>query len=293
MKIKKIQLLRRLSEIKQKGYKLSKEYNFSSSIEEMEYEYALLKSFADKQNGIKLYKTFLLNGISICEFLNDKYDPFDFQLSGWSEHMSVEVDNYDDVLEEIYEKYRGVGRKMEPEFKLLFLIVSSAAAFHHSKSSFRNIPGLDKILEQNPGLLNKVVGQMMNNKTQESQFMTAQEINIQNEKKRIQLERQQLRQQQQDFLKQKQNFNQKTKINVGVKPRVSAPRMGVPTITAPDNVNEILNRIKNDNNLKKNSDSSNSNSRLMSESTINEDDTTETKNRKRGRKTKKKISIMT
>lgn len=278
LKIKKIELLRRLSEIKQKGYKLSKEYNFDSSIEEMEYEYALLKSFADKQNGIKLYKTFLLNGMSVCEFLNDKYDPFDFKLTGWSEHMSIEVDNYDDILEEIYEKYRGVGRKMEPEFKLLFLIVSSAAAFHHSKSSFRNIPGLDKILEQNPTLLNKVVGQMMNNKTTESQFMTQQEINIENEKKRLQLERQQLRQQQQDFINQKKRFS-----------AVNSSKKELPKIVAPNNVNEILNKIKNDNNLNKN----NSNSRLMSESTINENDTTETKKRKRGRKKKKKISIAT
>ena len=292
LKIKRIQLLRKLSEIKSKGYKLSKDYDFNSSIEEMEYEYDLLKSFADKQNGIKLYKTFLLNGISISEFLNDKYDPFDFQLSGWSEHMSVEVDNYDDIFEDIYEKYRGVGRKLEPEFKLLFMIASSAAAFHHSKSSFKNIPGLDKIMENNPGLLNKVVGQMMSKKSNESQFMTQQEINLLNEKKRIQLERQQLRQQQKQFLQQQQQQQQKMKqqsvqqSNMGVS-RMGVPRMGIPKISAPDNVHEILNKIKNDNS------NTTLNDRLMSESTINENDTSETKKRKKGRKAKKKISIST
>ena len=56
MKMKKIELLRKLSEIKSKGYELSKSYDFSSSIEEMEYEYELLRSFADKRNGIRLYK---------------------------------------------------------------------------------------------------------------------------------------------------------------------------------------------------------------------------------------------
>ena len=69
----------------------------------MEYEYELLKSFANKRNGVKLYKNILLNVVSGVEFLNDKYDPFDFQLTGWSEHMSVEVDSYDEVIEEIYE----------------------------------------------------------------------------------------------------------------------------------------------------------------------------------------------
>ena len=81
IKMKKIELLRRLSEIKTKGYKLSKEYDFNSSIDEMQYEYDLLKSFAEKRNGIKLYKNILLNVTSAVEFLNDKYDPFEFHLS--------------------------------------------------------------------------------------------------------------------------------------------------------------------------------------------------------------------
>ena len=110
-RMKKIELLRKLSELKAKGYELSKSYNFDSSIEEMEYEFELLKSFANKRNGVKLYKNILLNTVSAVEFLNDKYDPFDFQLTGWSEHMSVEVDSYDECIEEIYEKYKGTGKK--------------------------------------------------------------------------------------------------------------------------------------------------------------------------------------
>jgi hypothetical protein len=45
IRMKKIELLRKLSEIKAKGFSLTKEYDFSSSIEEMEYEYELLKSY--------------------------------------------------------------------------------------------------------------------------------------------------------------------------------------------------------------------------------------------------------
>ena len=54
MGMKKIEMLRKLCDLKTKGYKLSKEYDFNSSIEEMEYEYALLKSFVDKRNGVKI-----------------------------------------------------------------------------------------------------------------------------------------------------------------------------------------------------------------------------------------------
>ena len=51
----------------------------------MEYEYELLKSFANKRNGIKLYKNIILNTASAIEFMNDKYDKFEFKLSGWSD----------------------------------------------------------------------------------------------------------------------------------------------------------------------------------------------------------------
>jgi len=123
IRMKKIELLRKLSEIKVKGYQLSKDYDFNSQLEEMEYEYALLRSFVDKRNGVKIFKNSLLQFVSVVEFLNDKYDPFDFQLSGWSEHLTIEVDNWEDVMEELYEKYKGKGRKMAPEIKLLYLIL--------------------------------------------------------------------------------------------------------------------------------------------------------------------------
>ena len=40
-RMKKIELLRKLSELKAKGYELSKSYNFDSSIHEIEYEFEL------------------------------------------------------------------------------------------------------------------------------------------------------------------------------------------------------------------------------------------------------------
>ena len=194
IRMKKIEMLRKLSELKQKGYKLSKDYDFSSSLEDMEYEYDLLKSFANKRNGIKLYKNVLLNVCSVTEFLNDKYDPFNFQLNGWSEHMSVEVDSYDDVLEELYEKYKGRGGTMPPEMKLLFLVMASASAFHFSKAHLSNMPGLNKVMENNPGF----IPNMVNGQKKSSQFMTEQEIHLENLRKELQEKERRIKQQQKD-----------------------------------------------------------------------------------------------
>jgi hypothetical protein len=222
LRIKKIELLRRLSEIKSKGYQLSKEYDFNSSIDEMEYEYDLLKSFADKRNGVKIIRNGLLKAISVVEFLNDKYDPFDFHLSGWSEHISVEIDSWDDVLEEIFEKYKSSGRQMAPEIKLLYLLIASASAFHFTKSYASKLPGLDQLLSSNPNLLSSII----NNNKEKSKFITQQELNIRNQKEILKKE---------DKITNKQNTHiQKNQPTINIK--------------TPDEVRKILNKIHNKDN---------------------------------------------
>ncbi len=188
LRMKKIEMLRKLCDLKTKGYKLSKEYDFNSSIEEMEYEYDLLKSFADRRNGLKLYKNTIINITNLVEFFNDKYDPFGVQLSGWSEHMSVEVDSYDDVLEELYEKYKGSGKSMPPEVKLLILIGFSASAFHFSKKHMSNLPMGTAGTGGNPlGGLQSGIAQKIASmgKPQESKFMSEQELNIKRQREEL------------------------------------------------------------------------------------------------------------
>jgi hypothetical protein len=179
-RMKKIDLLRKLSDIKSKGYKLTKEYDFNSSVEEMEYEYDLLKSFVDRRNGIKLYKNTILNVSNIIEFFNSKYDPFGIKLDGWSEHMNIEVDSYDGVMEELYEKYKGRGKSMPPELKLLMLVLASASAFHFSKAFLSKMPGMDGIMNAQPEIISKIV-----NGKQQSKFMSEQELSIEKQKKEL------------------------------------------------------------------------------------------------------------
>ena len=173
IRMRKIELLRGLSELKAKGFELTKNYDFNSSLEEMEYEYDLIKSFADKQISVKKYKELIVNGVSIIEFFNGKIDLLDLKLKGWSEHMRVEVDNYDDILAEIYEKYKGVGGNTPPEMKLLLMVLLSGAAFHMSNSMGDSMPG--NMMRGNPGFISS----MMKGPEQRSRFVSPQEANIQ------------------------------------------------------------------------------------------------------------------
>ena len=60
VRLKKIEVIRKLCEIKTRGFQLSKEYDFNSSLEEMEYELDLLRSFQDKRNGVKIFRSGIL-----------------------------------------------------------------------------------------------------------------------------------------------------------------------------------------------------------------------------------------
>lgn len=305
IRMKKIEMLRKLSEIKSKGYQLSKEYNFNSSLDEMEYEYDLLKSFADKRNGVKVFKSGLLQVVSLVEFLNDKYDPFDFHLAGWGDHMQVETESWDDVLEEIYEKYKGTGKKVAPEVRLLLLIIASASAFHFTKSQSSNLPGLDSLLASNPGLLSKIINP---GKGESSQFMSPQEINI--ERQRAEIKKNQTNVKLPTIQKPvtiqptrilppqipqaseilSQQINQPTRANNQA--TYSAFGNTSPSIKAPDKVKDILNRIHNlqpvsikQLNTETQDETSSNNDRIISETTLSDTSPSKKKNNRKPKKT--------
>jgi hypothetical protein len=156
--IRKIQLLRLFAEYEKQGFVLSKKYNIHSSMSDMDIEYNLLKDSKNKKNAIKLSRGFLINAVQAIEFLNTQYDPLGMDLDGFSEIISLSVSDYDDVLEELYEKYKVYGRKIEPEIKLILMIGASATSFHASKKIINRVPGLnvEQHLKKNPSFINSI-----------------------------------------------------------------------------------------------------------------------------------------
>jgi hypothetical protein len=84
--------------------------------------------------------------------MNEKLNPFDWQLKGWSESVHENIEDFDEVFEELYDKYKERG-KMPPEARLLFMMVGSGFMFHMSNSFFRSkMPSAEDILKNNPAL---------------------------------------------------------------------------------------------------------------------------------------------
>lgn len=149
----KKQLLYQFERLEKKGIPVRK-FNLNSDLNEMKWEYERIKNQRDTDNAIKTYRKGLVVFTNIVEILNSKFDPFDIKLDGWSESVYDDVEEYDDVFEELHDKYRGKV-KIAPELRLLGLLAGSGFMFHFQQASLKNskIPGADEILKSDPELM--------------------------------------------------------------------------------------------------------------------------------------------
>ena len=150
----KFEILRKLETLESKGATLSKKYNMDSDLDEMKGEYEFLINEKEKKNSIKFQGKVLTTLITGLEFLNNKFDPFDVKLDGWSEQINENLEDFDEIFSELHEKYKSKA-KMAQEIKLLFQLASSGIMIHMTNTMFKSaLPGMDDIMRQNPDLMN-------------------------------------------------------------------------------------------------------------------------------------------
>ena len=146
-------LLFKFDRLRSRGLPLTKTFTMASDLQEMRGEYERLKRQRDMDNSVKFQRKILIAASTGIEFMNSKFDPFDVKLDGWSESMHENITDYDEVFEELHEKYKGKG-EVEPELKLLMMVAGSAFMFHLTNTMFRSsLPGMGDIMKQNPELM--------------------------------------------------------------------------------------------------------------------------------------------
>ena len=153
IKNEKIDLLYKFSKLQNQGVRTSTNYNMNSNLDEMRNEYIKLKKQRDTTNSVKFQRKVMMAAVSGAEFLNSKFDPFDIKLDGWSESVNENIEDFDEVFEQLYEKYGG-GGEIAPELKLLMMLGGSAFMFHLSNTMFKSsVPNMNDIMKQNPDLM--------------------------------------------------------------------------------------------------------------------------------------------
>jgi hypothetical protein len=166
IKNEKIDILYKFKKLESQGIRTTMNYNMNSHLEDMRNEFIKLKKQREVDNSIKFQRKMLMACVTGIEFLNGKFDPFNVKLDGWSESVNENLNDYDEVFEELGEKYGGAGN-MAPELRLMFTLAGSAFMFHLSSTMFKSsIPGMDDVLRQNPELMKQfaeaAVGSMNN-----------------------------------------------------------------------------------------------------------------------------------
>jgi hypothetical protein len=158
----KFTYLQKLEGLEKKGVNLTKKYDMESNLLEMKGEYETIMADKERTNSMKFQGKMMMACITGLEFLNNKFDPFDVKLDGWSEQINENIEDYDDIFNELHEKYKSKAT-MAPELKLLFQLGGSALMVHMTNSMFKSsMPGMDDIMRQNPELMQQFTSAAVN-----------------------------------------------------------------------------------------------------------------------------------
>jgi hypothetical protein len=148
----KIEYLNKLQRLESKGYPVSKRFTMDNSFDEIKQEYNRLVDARNLEGSLRFQRQMLMGAITGIEWLNDKFDPFDIKLEGWSESVHTNVEDFDEIFEELYDKYKDRG-KMAPEMRLMMAVAGSGFMCHVSNSFFRQkMPTMDDVMRSNPML---------------------------------------------------------------------------------------------------------------------------------------------
>lgn len=149
----KFKYLRRIEDLERKGANLTKKYSMEDPLAELQGEYEMILAEREKTNSMKFQGRMLMAAITGIEFLNSKFDPFDIKMDGWAEQVNENISDYDEIFQELHDKYKSKA-KMAPELKLLFQLGGSAIMVHMTNTMFKSsMPGMDDIMKQNPELM--------------------------------------------------------------------------------------------------------------------------------------------
>ena len=153
----KADLVNKLGRLEKKGFAVNKRLNAYSPVDELRTEVKRITYSIEVDKSVKFSRRMLIACVTGLEFLNKRYNPFEIQLEGWSENIMESVDDYDEVFEELYVKYR-TKMHMAPEVKLIMMLGGSAMMFHLTNSMFKSVmPNVNDVMKQNPDLMQNMM----------------------------------------------------------------------------------------------------------------------------------------
>lgn len=165
---KKRMMLKKMEEWYSKG-QLHNTSNFSmdSPYDEIEDEYETVMEDKRRKDSIKLQGWWFMTFINSIEYGNAAFNPFDLNLDGWGEQVSEDIDSYEEIFSELYDKYKG--GKMAPELSLLLRVGFSAAVLNFSNKALSSAaPAFNDVIKQSPELMKMFTNATVSSMSQQS-----------------------------------------------------------------------------------------------------------------------------
>lgn len=148
----KIDYLNKLQRLEQKGFPVARRFTMDNSLDEIKQEYDRLVDARNLEASLRFQRQALMGVVTGLEWMNNRFDPFDLNLDGWSESVHENVEDFDEIFEELYDKYKDRG-KMPPEARLLFSLAGSGFMVHVSNTFMKQrMPSASDVLKNNPEL---------------------------------------------------------------------------------------------------------------------------------------------
>ena len=165
---KKKMMIKRLEEWRVKGL-VSSSSHFSNDTpyEEIEDEYETALEDKKKGESKKLYGWWFMTFVNTVEYANAAFNPFDINLDGWGEQVNDDIDSYDEIFGELYDKYKG--GKLSPEIAILLRLGFSAAVVNFTNRALSSAtPGFNDVIRQSPELMKMFTNATVNSMAQQS-----------------------------------------------------------------------------------------------------------------------------
>lgn len=150
---KKRIMIKKIEEWFEKGLiKNNPHFNMDSNYEEVEDEYDTALEDKRKKDSIKLQGWWFMTAVNSIEYANSAFNPFDINLDGWGEQVSEDIDSYEEIFDELHDKYKG--GKLSPEISLLLRLGFSAAVVNFTNKALSSAtPGFNDVIKQSPELM--------------------------------------------------------------------------------------------------------------------------------------------
>jgi hypothetical protein len=157
-KKEKVEFLNKLQRLEKKGFETSRRFTMDNSLEEIRDEFNRLVDARNLEASLRFQRQALMGIVTGLEWANGKFDPFDLKMDGWSESVHENVEDFDEIFEELYDKYKERG-KMPPEARLMVALAGSGFMCHVSNTFLKSrMPNVDDVLRSNPDLARQVAG---------------------------------------------------------------------------------------------------------------------------------------